>query len=84
MGDKYFFIGNVRKENGEVSAQMLGYDTATEAEIKFCDEVSYALKLKDVVIAHFEVRTENGMMYDMLSKTIDNRQENNNSSNNTQ
>lgn len=73
MGEKYFYLGNVCKADGTVSAQMLGYDTPTEAEIKFCDEVSYALKLDDVVIAHFEVKTESGMMYDMLQKTIDNR-----------
>lgn len=69
----YFFISNVRLEEQEVSAQMVGYDTLDEAEIKYHDEVSYALKLTDVELAHFEVRDETGKLYDMLVKTIDNR-----------
>jgi glutathionylspermidine synthase len=70
---KYFFISNVRLEGQDVSAQMLGYATLDEAEIKYHDEVSYALKLNNVELAHFEVRDETGKLYDMLVKTIDNR-----------
>lgn len=70
-GEKYFFISNVRI-NGEVTAQMLGYDTPTEAEIKFHDEVSYVLKRNDVELARYEVRNEHGVIYDNLIKVIDN------------
>lgn len=70
-GEKHFFISNVRI-NGEVSAQMLGYDTPTEAEIKFHDEVSYILKRNDVELARYEVRNEHGVIYDNLIKVIDN------------
>ncbi len=80
----YFFISNVRKKNEDVAAQMVGYNTLNEAEIKYHDEVSYALKLTDVEIAHFEVRDETGKIYDMLVKTIDNREQNNQSNQNNQ
>lgn len=68
---KYFFISNVRTGD-EVSAQMLGYETAKEAEIKFHDEVSYGLKLDTITLAHYEVRNEYGVVYGGLVKTIDN------------
>ena len=68
---KYFFVSNVRKGD-EVSAQMLGYDTEKESEIKFYDEVSYGLKLDTITLAHYEIRNEYGVVVDNLSKTIDN------------
>ena len=73
----YFFLSNIKRKNEDVVAQMLGYNTLNEAEIKYHDEVSYALKLTDVEVAHFEVRDETGFTCNVLVKTIDNREQNN-------
>lgn len=69
---KYFFSSNVRTSDGAVSAQMLAYNTAKEAEIKFHDEVSYGLKLDTIQLAHYTVTNEYGVVYENLTKTIDN------------
>lgn len=53
---KYYFESIVKTADNE-AAQLLGYDTEREAEIKFHDEVSYALKLDNIITAHFEVKT---------------------------
>lgn len=69
---KYFFISNTRLKNGEVATQMLGYDDIKTAEIKYHDEVSYALKLTALEYAHFEVVTESGATCENLTRTVDN------------
>lgn len=71
---KYFFISNVRIISGgeeSVVSQILDYSIKDEAEIKFHDEVSYALKLGTLVLAHFEVKNEYGVVVDKLERTID-------------
>lgn len=69
---KYFFVSNVRIGD-DVTAQMLGYDTEKEAEIKFHDEVSYGLKLDTITLAHYMVINEYGVKSVNLEKTIDNQ-----------
>lgn len=69
---KYLFVSNVRTDQG-LASQMLGYDTEKEAEIKYHDEVSYALKLDTIVLAHFMVINEYGVVISNLEKTIDNQ-----------
>ena len=69
---KYLFVSNVR--TGEtLASQMIGYDTAKEAEIKYHDEVSYGLKLDSITLAHYMVINEYGVVIDNLEKTIDNQ-----------
>lgn len=71
MNEKFFFESIVRLNDGTVTPQLLGYDTSKDAEIKFYDEVSYALKLDNLKSAHFEVHNEKGDIVDNLSKTIE-------------
>lgn len=68
---KFLFVQNVRTDQGPAS-QMLGYDTAKEAEIKYHKEVGYALQLDTIVLAHFMVMNEYGVVIDNLEKIIDN------------
>lgn len=68
---KFLFVQNVRTDQG-LASQMLGYDTAKEAEIKYHEEVGYALKLDTIVLAHFMVMNEYGVVLDNLEKIIDN------------
>ena len=56
---KYYFESIVQTSDSE-AAQILGYNTEREAEIKFHDEVSYGLKLNNLVRAHYEVKTVDG------------------------
>lgn len=70
---KYLFISNVRTDQG-LASQMLGYDTAKEAEITYHNEVSYGLGLDSIIIAHYEVVNEYGVIVDNLVKTIDNQE----------
>lgn len=69
---KYLFVSNVRTDQG-LASQMLGYDTAKEAEIKYHDEVSYGLKLDTIILAHYMVINEYGVVIGNLEKTIDNQ-----------
>lgn len=69
---KYFFVQIVRTNN-DVASSMLGYDTLRAAEIKFHDEVSYGLKLDDIILAHYMVMNEYGIVIDNLERTIDNQ-----------
>lgn len=66
---KYFFVSIVKTDT--VAAQILGYDTLKEAEIKFHDEVSYGLKLDTIKTAFYEVKDECGVNAG-LSKFINN------------
>lgn len=68
---KFLFVQNVRTDQG-LASQMLGYDTAKEAEIKYHEEVGYALQLDTIVLAHFMVMNEYGVVIDNLEKIIDN------------
>lgn len=68
---KFLFVQNVRTDQG-LASQMLGYDTAKEAEIKYHEEVGYALQLDTIVLAHFMVMNEYGVVIDSLEKIIDN------------
>ncbi len=68
---KFLFVQNVRTDQ-ELASQMLGYDTAKEAEIKYHEEVGYALQLDTIVLAHFMVMNEYGVVIDNLEKIIDN------------
>lgn len=72
---KYYFVNNVRLDNGEVTAQKLGFDTPKLAEIKFHDEVSYGLKLNNLVLGYYAVVNERGDIYAGLKKVIDNIEE---------
>jgi len=69
---KYLFISNVRTAQG-ITPQILSYDTAKQAEIKYHDEVSYGLQLDTIILAHYEVVNEYGVVVDNLVKTIDNQ-----------
>lgn len=69
---KYLFISNVRRGD-QIASEMLGYDTLRAAEIKFHDEVSYGLKLDDIILAHYMVMNEYGVVIDNLERTIDNQ-----------
>ena len=69
---KYLFVKNVRTNEG-LSSQMLAYDTAKAAEIKYHEEVKYGLELDSVVLAHYMVINEYGMIIDNLEKIIDNQ-----------
>lgn len=69
---KYLFVSNVRTGNN-VASTMLGYDTEKEAEIKYHDEVSYGLKADDIVLAHYMVVNEYGVISAGLEKIIDNQ-----------
>lgn len=68
---KFLFVQNVRTDQG-LASEMLGYDTAKEAEIKYHEEVGYALQLDTIVLAHFMVMNEYGVVIDNLEKIIDN------------
>lgn len=68
---KFLFVQNVRTDQG-LASQMLGYDTAKEAEIKYHEEVGYTLQLDTIVLAHFMVMNEYGVVLDNLEKIIDN------------
>lgn len=68
---KFLFVQNVRTDQG-LASQMLGYDTAKEAEIKYHEEVGHALQLDTIVLAHFMVMNEYGVVIDNLEKIIDN------------
>lgn len=70
---KYLFVSNVRIGDS-VASSMLGYDTEREAEIKYHDEVSYGLKNTDIVLAHYMVMNEYGVISGGLEKIIDNQQ----------
>ena len=69
---KYLFVSNVRTGNN-VASTMLGYDSEKEAEIKYHDEVSYGLKADDIVLAHYMVVNEYGVISAGLEKIIDNQ-----------
>lgn len=69
---KYLFVSNVRTDQG-LTSQMLAYDTAKAAEIKYHEEVKYALELDTVILAHFMVMNEYGVTIDNLEKIIDNQ-----------
>lgn len=69
---KYLFVSNVRTDEG-LSSQMLGYDTAKGAEIKYHEEVKYGLELDTVILAHYMVMNEYGVVIDNLEKIIDNQ-----------
>jgi len=66
---KYYFESIVATADNE-AAQMLGYNTEREAEIKFHDEVSYGLKLDSITNAHYEVKTSFGNV--IMHRDIDN------------
>lgn len=66
---KYYFESIVATADNE-AAQMLGYNTEREAEIKFHDEVSYGLKLDSITTAHYEVKTSFGNV--IMKRDIDN------------
>lgn len=68
---KYFFIKTVRTNN-DVSSQILAFDSAKEAEIKYHEEVTYGLQLDTILLAHYMVINEYGVIYDNLEKIIDN------------
>lgn len=70
---KYLFVSNVRTEQG-ITPQILSYDTAKQAEIKYHDEVSYGLQLDTIILAHYLVMNEYGVIIDNLVKTIDNQE----------
>lgn len=68
---KYLFVSNVR--TGEtLASQMLAYDTAREAEIKYHQEVAYGLQLDTITLAHYFVMNEYGVVVNNLVTTIDN------------
>ncbi len=69
---KYFFESNVRLDDGSVATQQTAYDTLKDAEIKYHDEVSYGLKLNNIVLAHYKVTDEFGAVWNNLEKTINN------------
>lgn len=69
---KFLFVSNVRTDQG-LTSQMLAYDTAKAAEIKYHEEVKYALELDTVILAHFMVMNEYGVTIDNLEKIIDNQ-----------
>ena len=69
---KYFFVSHVRTDT--VAAQILSYDNAKLAEIKYHEEVAYGLQLNTIVLAHYMVMNEYGVIVDNLVKTIDNQQ----------
>ena len=68
----YFFISTIRNTSDEVTPSIFTYEDLNEAEIKFHDEVSYALKLDNIRIAHFCVVDECGGVANGLEKTINN------------
>lgn len=70
---KYFFVKTVRTNN-DVSSQILAFDSAKEAEIKYHEEVAYGLGLDTIILAHYMVMNEYGVIYDNLEKNIDNQQ----------
>lgn len=69
---KYLFVSNVRTDQG-LASSMLGYDTAKEAEIKYHEEVKYGLELDTIILAHYMVVNEYGVVVDNLEKIIDNQ-----------
>lgn len=69
--EKYFFVKTVRTDS-DVSSQILAFDSAKEAEIKYHEEVAYGLQLDTIVLAHYMVMNEYGGIYDNLEKIIDN------------
>lgn len=69
---KYLFVSNVRTDQG-LASSMLGYDTAKEAEIKYHEEVKYGLELDTIILAHYMVVNEYGVVIDNLEKIIDNQ-----------
>lgn len=71
---KYIFVSNTRTTSAGVVPAIFVYNTAREAEIKYHDEVSYALQLNDVVLAHYKVVNEYGVVYGNLETTIDNQE----------
>lgn len=71
---KFIFVSNTRRTSTGVVPAMFVYNTAREAEIKYHDEVSYALQLNDVVLAHFKVVNEYGVVEGNLETTIDNQE----------
>lgn len=72
---KYFFESNVRVDSGDVTTQRLGYDDGKSAEIKYHDEVSYGLKLNNLVLAYYSVVNERGETYKGLRTIIDNTEQ---------
>lgn len=71
---KFIFVSTIRRTSTGVVPAMFVYNTAREAEIKYHDEVSYALQLNDVVLAHFKVVNEYGVVEGNLETTIDNQE----------
>ena len=69
---KYLFVSNVRTTDQGLSSQMLAYDTAKEAEIQYHQEVKYGLELDTVILAHYMVMNEHGVIIDNPEKIIDN------------
>lgn len=67
---KYFFVSNVR--TNEVAAQMIGFDSLKEAKIQYHTEVAYGLQLNDIILAHYFVMNEFGVVMENLETTIDN------------
>lgn len=69
---KFFFVSIVKTDT--IAAQILGYDSFKEAEIKFYDEVAYGLKLDTIKSAFYEVKDETGINAG-LTKYINNEKE---------
>ena len=68
---KFLFVQNVRTDQG-IASHMLVYDTAKAAEIKYHEEVKYGLELDTVILAHYMVMNEYGVVINNLEKIIDN------------
>lgn len=68
---KYFFISTVRTEEGVIPS-IFAFDTVKDAEIKYHQEVGYGLQLDTIILAHYSVINEYGVVQGNLEKTIDN------------
>ena len=72
---KYCFSKNVRVtkegEPDEVTCAMFVYDDFNDAEIAYHNELSYGLSLKNLVLAHYSVTNERGVVTFGLERTVD-------------
>lgn len=73
---RYCFSKNVRVkkdvQDDEVTCAMFVYSDFNEAEITYHNELAYGLSLSNLVLAHYEVTNEKGVVLFGLERTIDN------------
>ena len=73
---RYCFSKNVRVKQGEgqpdeVTGALFVYDNFDDAEIAFHNEVAYGLSLPNLVLAHYAVTNERGIITFGLERVVD-------------